>query len=391
MRRPVLITYADMNLPNEANSSAPGEATGGETRSPKTLGDLHKTITMAQIAKAAGVSQGAISSLLNDRDYGIRVSEKTRERVFKVCREMGYIPNDLRAVVRMYPELGDYCLLLSQAITGGLTDPYAARVAAGVMAGVLEPSNPLTLAFYDATRDYFSEPASLPHPVRTGVCSKFLCLGPANPALFKAMSQRGSPVVSLGHEARVPGVLSLVPDYAQASRLAIEHLFELGHKQIAILSGPFGATDPQLLELNRGVRQACDEFGLPIEASNIVYGDLSEKAGRAAVDELFARKLAPTAIFCLSDTAAIGVLAAAAARGIKVPEQLSVVGCGDDPCAQATTPPLTTLHLPVEEMARLGVKEIERMVRETLAPEPKKVLLPVGLLQRGSTGAPKKS
>ena len=68
---------------------------------------------MAQIAKAAGVSQGAISSLLNDRDYGIRVSEKTRERVFKVCREMGYIPNDLRAVVRMYPELGDFCLLLA--------------------------------------------------------------------------------------------------------------------------------------------------------------------------------------------------------------------------------------------------------------------------------------
>src|SRR5579864_6108364 len=75
-----------------------------------------KSITMAMIAKAAGVSQGAISSLLNDRDYGIRVSIKTRERVFKVCRELGYIPNDLRAVVRMYPELGDLCLLVSSSI-----------------------------------------------------------------------------------------------------------------------------------------------------------------------------------------------------------------------------------------------------------------------------------
>ena len=68
---------------------------------------------MATIAKLAGVSQGAISSLLNDRDYGIRVSDKTRDRVFKVCRDLGYVPNDLRAEVRMYPETGDTCLLVS--------------------------------------------------------------------------------------------------------------------------------------------------------------------------------------------------------------------------------------------------------------------------------------
>src|SRR5438067_3469190 len=111
----------------------------------------HKTITMAAIAKAAGVSQGAISSLLNDRDYGIRVSEKTRERVFKVCREMGYIPNDLRAVVRMYPELGDFCLLLSTAIEGGLFDPFVHRLVASAMAAVPDASHPLSLAFYDET------------------------------------------------------------------------------------------------------------------------------------------------------------------------------------------------------------------------------------------------
>ena len=80
-------------------------------------------------AQAAGVSQGAISSLLNDRDYGIRVSEKTRERVFKVCREMGYIPNDLRAVVRMYPELGEICFLIASNIEDGLSDPFVARMA----------------------------------------------------------------------------------------------------------------------------------------------------------------------------------------------------------------------------------------------------------------------
>src|SRR6187455_1219949 len=118
-----------MNLPNEGPAPAPVGGLPNFGRIFKPTGGPMKPITMAGIAKAAGVSQGAISSLLNDRDYGIRVSEKTRERVFKVCREMGYIPNDLRAVVRMYPELGDYCLLVSSKISGGLCDPFLSRIA----------------------------------------------------------------------------------------------------------------------------------------------------------------------------------------------------------------------------------------------------------------------
>ncbi|MGB8170636.1 MAG: LacI family DNA-binding transcriptional regulator [Chthoniobacteraceae bacterium] len=377
-----------MNLPNEAESSAPGEEAIGESRSPKTLGDLQKTITMAQIAKAAGVSQGAISSLLNDRDYGIRVSEKTRERVFKVCREMGYIPNDLRAVVRMYPEFGDCCLLIPTSLAGGLSDPSVARLAGAAMAAVSDPLRAITVAAYDETIDYLTEPNALPQPVRAGVCSKFLCLGAASHLLLQALHRRGSPVASLGHDAVMPGVLSIVPDYCQASRLAIEHLYALGHRHIGIVSGPFGATDSDLLELNRGVRLACDELGLPIDAKMIVYGDLGEKSGRTAVEELLAHQPEPTAIFCLSDAAAAGVLAAAHLRGVKVPAELSVIGCADDVRAQSTYPGLTTVHLPYEEMAALAVKEIERLVREPLFGEPRKVLLPVRLVERESTAAP---
>src|SRR5580765_1239431 len=131
-----------MSLPNEGESSAPGEAPMGDTRFPRKIGDLHKTITMAQIAKAAGVSQGAISSLLNDRDYGIRVSEKTRERVFRVCRDMGYLPNDLRAVVRMYPELGSYALLFSRQLGVGLEHPFVSRIAGAAMRAVPDASRP---------------------------------------------------------------------------------------------------------------------------------------------------------------------------------------------------------------------------------------------------------
>jgi DNA-binding LacI/PurR family transcriptional regulator len=382
-----------MNQPKEESAHPRGETASGPVADPrqtKEIGDLQKAITMAQIAKAAGVSQGAISSLLNDRDYGIRVSEKTRERVFKVCREMGYIPNDLRAVVRMYPELGEYCLLIANTFPSGLSDPFIARIARAAMAAVDDPSHPLILAFYDPVRDYASNLDSLPHPIRNGVASKFLFYGPMNVSLVTHIQRRGLTVVSLGADAPIPGVISLIPDYAAASRLAIEHLFSLGHERIGIVSGPYGSTDSPNIELNRGIKEVYDKRRLTVDAQNLVFGDLSYGAGAMALENLLSRNPRPTAVFCLSDAAAAGVISAAHAHGLSVPEDLSVVGCYDDFCAQLIMPALTTANIPAEQMAEQGVKLLERVIRESLVPEPQRHILPVTLVERAST-APKKT
>jgi DNA-binding LacI/PurR family transcriptional regulator len=375
-----------MNLPNEELPKR-GDTGSGASSVPKNLGDLQKTITMAGIAKAAGVSQGAISSLLNDRDYGIRVSEKTRQRVFKVCRDMGYIPNDLRAVVRMYPELGDFCLLISSRIAGGLSDPFVARIAVAAMAAIPDPSHPLSVGLYDESADYHSPGVPPPHAISAGVCSKFLVLGPPNQSLFELLTRRGLPVLSLGHDASFPGVISLSPDYRTASRLGIEHLTKLGHTHLAIVSGPFGSTDPRVLELNHGIRVACDSLGASVETQDIIHGDLTAAAGRIALKELLARETRPTAIFCLSDAAALGVIAEAQSRGIAMPKMLSVIGCGDDPCAQGASPRLTTIHIPAEEMAESGVRELDALVHDPATPTPRKTLVPVKLVERDSCAA----
>jgi LacI family transcriptional regulator len=379
-----------MNWPPADEPAPPGDKINSELRSAQKIGDLHKAITMAQIAKAAGVSQGAISSLLNDRDYGIRVSEKTRERVFKVCREMGYIPNDLRAVVRMYPELGEYCFLIATSVEGGLSDPFVARMARAAMMAVNEESRPLTLALYDPLKDYSGNSEELPYPVRSGVASKFLFHGPMNQSVIQHIIRRGLPVVSLGTDIPTTGVISMVPDFVAASRLAIEHLYELGHRQIGIVSGPFGATESHIIELHHGVRMACAELKLPLDAQNIVYGDLGYSSGVAAVEELLSHSVKPTAVFCLSDAAAAGAIAKAHTRGFSVPDDLSVVGCSDDFCAQIILPALTTVHVPAEEMADFGVREIERLVREPMPMEPRRHMVPVRLEVRGSTGPVKR-
>ena len=381
-----------MNSPKEIESLGQGDRPGGDTTGSTTrrLSDLSKTITMAQIAKAAGVSQGAISSLLNDRDYGIRVSEKTRERVFRTCRDMGYLPNDLRAVVRMYPELGGYALLISRQLGMALEHPFVSRIAGAAMRAVPDPSRPISFAFYDDGADYSLNTDLLPEPVRNGIASKFIGLGAPNTAMIGALARRGLPFVSLGHDVPQPGVVSILPDYARASQIALEAFAKLGHKRIAIVSGPFGTNDPQVLELNRGVRNAFERFGIPLDTQSVIYGDLTFAAGVTACDTLLGHTPAPTAIFCMSDAAAAGVIARAQALGRKVPADLSVIGCGDDPTADRTLPALTTIHLPAEEMGRLAIDESDRLIREGTPAEPERKILAVRLNERASLAAVRK-
>jgi LacI family transcriptional regulator len=156
-----------------------------------------------------------------------------------------------------------------------------------------------------------------------------------------------------------------------------------------IISGPFGTTDPQVLELNRGVRTAYEQFGVPIDAQNIVYADLTHQAGVSAFDSLAERKPEPTAVFCMSDSVAAGVIAAAHRRGRKVPEELSVIGCSDDTLAQFTCPSLTTIHVPAEEMAAHAIREIDRLVRNPMLADPKREVLGVRLVERESCGPPR--
>lgn len=370
--------FCRMNLPNE------GTPPKRDAAGPKKFEELHRNVTMSHIAKAANVSQGAISSMLNDRNYGIRVSEKTRAHVFKVCREMGYIPNDLRALVRMYPELGGYCLLIASDIAGGLSDPLVARIAAAALKALPDATQGLNVGYYDPAVDYQENAAAAPQAVSSYVYSKFLVVGTPNRSLVDHLTRRGLSVMSLGYELEQPGLVNFVPDYALASRLALEHFGKLGHRNFGIVSGPFGSMDARVLDFNRGVRLACGALNLPLDAQHIIYGDLSVEAGHTALDELLARSPQPTAVFCMSDAAAIGLIERAQARGIAVPEKLSVIGCGDEPAAQHSYPSLTTVRLPAEEMAELAVAEVDLLVHDDLPTISRKIALPVTLVERRS-------
>lgn len=366
-----------------------GEQSFGGSSKRKSLPDLgetQKNITMAAIAKASGVSQGAISSLLNDRDYGIRVSEKTRSLVFKVCRELGYVPNDLRAVVRMYPELGDLGLFFANSnVSLGNNSAFARVVSAATAASA---AGQLTISPFDLDLDYTS--ATLPRALLLGVISKFLLFGKANLSLLETIVNRGYRACCIDEEVSLPGITNFVPDYEQAAQLALEHLFGLGHREVVVLSGAFGGSDYRIDALSRGTRAAFEKAGLHVQTQNVIYGDLSAESGRLAAQEVLARPQRPTAIFSFSDAAAAGFISVVAAAGIAVPSQISVLGCSDDPAGLLLERPLTTIELPFEALAEKAVAAAEEAAAQE-TPDlsaSHRVVLPVSLLERASTAAP---
>ncbi len=376
------------------------EAAGGEMREEhyETIrrlfgrsGENQKTVTMALIARATGVSQGAISSLLNDRDYGIRVSQSTRDRVFRICRELGYVPNDLRAIVRMYPEVGDVCVLLPAAASSReAARSFDSHVVEAVRRVLAEKEACFVVADYRSAFDYQKNPDSLPHPIWVGTTTKVLIVGPGNASLVRALAERQIAVVTIGSTASIEHAGSLMPDFYTAGKTAINYLNSLGHEKIAVVSGPFGSGDPGLEAFNRGVSAGYRDVGVSAVDQNVIYGEQTVGNGANALDVLWERER-PTAIFCSDDSTAAGVLSRARDKGIFVPDSLSVVGVGDEPMAAVLCPALTTFRVPFELMAKRAIEEVNyRVINSELRSE-KPVVIPLTMVERESTGRRKKT
>ena len=144
-------------------------------------------------------------------------------------------------------------------------------------------------------------------------------------------------------------------DDRQAAYQATKYLIDKGHKEIGIISGP---QEDKLAGLPRieGYKQALADYRLTISEDHIAYGDFTYKSGRRGIEEVFERSPDITAVFVASDEMALGVLSYAYKKGIKIPDDLSVIGYDDTQDAEMAIPPLTTVHQPIYEMGERAVE-----------------------------------
>ena len=171
-------------------------------------------------------------------------------------------------------------------------------------------------------------------------------------------------------------------------RQAIDHLIGLGHRRIGFITGKPGVSSAR--ERLAGYRDALRDADIPYDHKLVVTGDFLEERGYQATEQLLALEQRPTAIFTSADTAAIGAIKASRAAGLRVPDDISIVGFDDIPEASLVMPPLTTVRQPLMEMGTTAVRLLQRLMDE---PEmtPRRTELDVELVVRGSTAPPPKA
>ena len=179
---------------------------------------------------------------------------------------------------------------------------------------------------------------------------------------------------------RWPGIAS---DAESAGAQAADHLIELGHRRIAFIGPAIDAHAFRMRE--RGFFKRLSANGIPLPSEYLVRCNATAVDGRAAMRSLLMQNPRPTAVFCVNDVIAIGALKACVAARVKVPQEMSIVGCDDIELAQLVTPELTTVRVPAGE---LGARAARLLIRTIEAEKEKKStkLLPVALVKRGTTG-----
>lgn len=313
--------------------------------------------TLADVAGRAGVSKSIASRVLNNYP-DLAVRDETRARIIAVAESLAYRPHALaRNLARA--SSGSIALLVP-----AMSNPVYVQLVRGAYRRAAETGYVLLLAedFDDQAAD-----ESFAGLVESGRVDGLL-IASARPGskIVPALAQHSVPHVFVNRAVPDAG-RSVVLDMQAASELTVDHLFRLGHRRFGHISGPRGLQPTKARE--DSFRTAAKAAGATVR---IGRGDFSEAGGAEATERLLRAHPDVTALYATSLSQAIGALHAARELGIRVPEDLSVVGYDEAPLAGFLAPPLTTIAMP---LADLGAAAVDELLKQIRGGEPADVVL----------------
>ena len=328
-----------------------------------------RPVTARDVAARAGVSQPTVSLVLGGHPTA-RLSAATRARVQRAARELGYRPN---LAARGLARGRSYAIGL---LVPDLRNPFFADVAGGAQRVAAEEGYALLLA---EAREI--EPGRHLEALRArqidGIIVDAVGAADLDPGLLAGLN-----VVLIDEPStRWPGVAS---DAAGAGRAAAEHLLGLGHRRLAFM-GP--AIDVHTFRLReRGFVAALRARGILLGSSALRRARPTVAGGEEAMRALLALRPRPTGVFCANDLMALGALKACHRARVRVPDELSLVGCDDVELARVVTPELTTVAIPARELGARAARMLARQLDGKGKAPPASKPLPARLQVRGTTG-----
>ena len=334
--------------------------------------------TIRDVAREAGVSTATVSRVLGRPDV---VSAETRASVTAAIDALGYMPN---AAAKSLRTLRSGKILVT---VPDIANPFFSLILQGIEGAALRAGYSVLLG--DTQHDDQREQQyalMLQRREADGLIFLGHRLPKAAAELVRAQS-RGevAPVVNGCEFSPSLHVPSVHIDNAKAAFEVIDHLCQLGHRRIGVVTGPMAS--PLSRDRLKGVMARANQDRRRMTVS-VAGGDFSIESGIAAGDQLLAAPKVPTGIFCFNDEMAIGVLHSARQRGVQVPEDLSVVGFDDIRFAQYVDPPLTTIRQPMRELGEATVRLLMNILRGNVK-DAVSVTLPHALIVRASTAAPR--
>jgi len=326
--------------------------------------------TIYTVAEKAGVSIATVSRVLNNSP---KVKEETRAKVLRVVEELGYQPSaSARGLALKRTEI---IALIFPDISG----PFYSEVIRGVESEASQHNYNLLIygTYGKATKGRFLR--LLP----TRVDGLILMTRSVEDEYIFYLHRRQIPFVLLDREIGEIEVDCVLTNNAEGAYKAVEHLLQHGHQQVAFIAGP--ADSPDSNARFEGYRQALQDHGLPVLAHLVERGDFLQPGGYQAMNRLLDRPDPPSAVFVANDEMAIGAIEAVRGRGLRVPDDVAIVGFDDIQMAPYVQPPLTTVRQPIREFGALAVQMLLRRIENPEA-EAKTIVLPTQLVIRRSCG-----
>ncbi|MBA2340771.1 MAG: LacI family DNA-binding transcriptional regulator [Pyrinomonadaceae bacterium] len=309
-------------------------------------------VSIKDIARAANVSHPTVSRALS---HSPLVKSETAERIRQIAASLGYRPS---AIAR---SLATKKTKTIGVVVTTIADPFIADVVSGIEETANDHGYSVFLANSNANPD---REVKVVHSFHERRVDGILVTASRVGALYvPLLSQLKVPIVLINNQhPDEPDefIYSVMIDNIKASTQVMKHLIGLGHRRIAYIGDQSGFQSDT--ERFAGYRQALDRAGYPFLPELVVHGDGKPEGGRQAMEQLLALPMPPTAVFCYNDMSALGALRTLYGHGINVPDDISLVGFDDLSIASYTYPLLTTVGQPKQQMGRMAMETMLKLI-----------------------------
>jgi DNA-binding LacI/PurR family transcriptional regulator len=339
-------------------------------------------VNLRMLAEHLELSQTTVSLVLNNSPSAKSIPQETRNRVLAAAERLNYRPNYFARSLRQSRSMS------VGVLAPDLSEGYFTRV----MSGVVEELTGAHYFYFTACHDWKKELIEqYPRMLVERSVDGFLLLNTPVDQLNVPV-----PVVAISAHSAIENVTNIVLDHHLAAQMALQHLYELGHRRVAFMRGPRAIPDSEFRWV--GIEEAARAIGLRLDPALAIRIDavgwsmktgqhpMAPEIGYKPMKALLEKTRDFTAIFCFNDIAAIGAIRALKEAGLRVPEDVSVVGFDDILSAAYCTPSLTTVRQPLQEMGKRGAQVLLERIADREGAYPAEIVMTPELAVRESTG-----